>query len=81
MSDPKELVGVIAKSLVTKPDAVEVSEATGHQAQVVSLRVDPSDVGRVIGRQGRTARSIRTMLNVMGARSNKRYALDIVEEA
>jgi predicted RNA-binding protein YlqC (UPF0109 family) len=75
----KELVQFIAQQLVNNPDAVEVKETQGETASVLELRVAKEDLGRVIGKQGRTAKSIRTILNAVAARKNRRVTLEIVE--
>ena len=77
----KELVEEIAKALVDQPDEVQVSERElpGEQGTVLELRVAPDDVGKVIGKQGRTARSIRTLLAAVGTKLNRRFTLEIAE--
>lgn len=75
----KELVESIAKALVDRPEAVEVRAIEGTQATVLELRTDPSDVGKVIGREGRTAKAIRTLLGAGGMKVHKRYTLEIIE--
>ncbi len=75
----KELIGAIAKALVDNPDQVSVRAVEGEQVIVLELRVHPSDVGFVIGKQGRTARSIRTILNAAGMKLKKRITLEILE--
>jgi uncharacterized protein len=75
----KELVEAIAKALVDKPDQVQVQAIEGEQVTVLELRVDPSDLGKVIGRQGRTAKSIRTILGAAGMKLKKRLTLEILE--
>jgi len=75
----KELVEAIAKALVDNPDAVQVRAVEGEQVTVLELRVDPTDLGKVIGRQGRTAKSIRTILGAAGMKLKKRYTLEILE--
>ncbi len=75
----KELVSEIAKALVDSPDEVSVKETEGEQTTVLELRVAPSDVGKVIGKQGRTARSIRTLLGAAGMKLNRRFTLEILE--
>ena len=75
----KELVQFIAQQLVNNPDAVEVKETQGETASVLELRVAKEDLGRVIGKQGRTAKSIRTILSAVAARKNRRVTLEIVE--
>ncbi|HEX2260543.1 MAG TPA: KH domain-containing protein [Candidatus Binatia bacterium] len=76
----KELVQYLAKSLVNNPDAVEVKETVGETASVLELRVAKEDLGRIIGKQGRTAKSIRTILNAAASRTNRKVVLEIVEE-
>jgi len=75
----KELVEAIAKALVDKPEEVHVRAVEGEQVTVLELRVDPSDLGKVIGRQGRTAKCIRTLLGAAGMKLRKRYTLEILE--
>jgi hypothetical protein len=75
----KELVELIATSLVDNPDEVRVKEIEGHQATVIELNVAPGDLGKVIGKQGRTARAMRTILNASGIKLKKRFVLEILE--
>ena len=75
----KELLELIAKSLVDRPDEVEVTEVDGEQTTVLELRVAREDLGKVIGKQGRTARSIRTILASSGMKLRKRIVFEIVE--
>ena len=75
----KELIEAIAKALVDNPDQVSVRAVEGEQVTVLELRVHPSDIGKVIGKQGRTARSIRTILNAAGMKLRKRITLEILE--
>jgi predicted RNA-binding protein YlqC (UPF0109 family) len=75
----KQLVMEIAKALVDIPDEVAVREITGEQVTVLELRVAPTDLGKVIGKQGRTARSIRTLLGAAGMKLNRRFTLEILE--
>jgi predicted RNA-binding protein YlqC (UPF0109 family) len=79
MAGMKELVENIAKALVDIPEEVSVREVAGEQATLLELRVAPSDLGKVIGKQGRTARSIRTLLGAAGMKLNRRFTLDILE--
>lgn len=79
MAGIKELLEDIAKSLVDTPDQVSVRQIDGQQATLFELRVAAGDVGKVIGKQGRTARSIRTLLGAAGVKDNRRYTLDILE--
>ena len=75
----KELVEMIAKALVDNPDQVSVTEVDGEQTIVLELRVAPNDLGKVIGKQGRTARCIRTLLGAAGMKLKKRFVLEILE--
>jgi len=75
----KELIEYIAKALVDKPEEVRVTELEGQQASVIELRVAKEDLGKVIGKQGRTARSIRTILGAASAKMKKRAVLEILE--
>ena len=76
----KELVQFLAQHLVNHPEAVEVKETQGDTASVLELKVAKDDLGRIIGKQGRTAKSIRTILNAAASRTNRKVVLDIVEE-
>ncbi|MEO8027602.1 MAG: KH domain-containing protein [Bryobacteraceae bacterium] len=75
----KALVEEIAKVLVDEPEHVVVREVAGEQVTVLELRVAPNDLGKVIGKQGRTARSIRTLLSAAGMKLNRRFTLEILE--
>jgi predicted RNA-binding protein YlqC (UPF0109 family) len=75
----KDLVEFIAKALVNEPGAVEVKEVRGGNGSVLELKVAPEDLGKVIGRQGRTARSLRTIVTAAGTKFRKRVVLEIVE--
>ena len=75
----KELIEQIAKALVDIPEEVSVRAVEGQQVTVLELRVAPSDLGKVIGKQGRTARSIRTILGAAGMKLKKRFTLEILE--
>ena len=75
----KDLVEAIAKALVDHPDQVQVKAVDGEQVTVLELRVHPEDLGKVIGRQGRTAKSIRTILGSAGMKIRKRLTLEILE--
>ena len=74
-----QLIEDIAKSLVDVPEDVVVTTVDGEQVTVIELKVAPSDLGKVIGKQGRTARSIRTILGAAGMKVNRRYTLEILE--
>jgi predicted RNA-binding protein YlqC (UPF0109 family) len=76
----KELVEQIARALVDHPDDVKVETVDGPQSTVLELRVHPEDLGKVIGRQGRTAKAMRTLLGASGMKLHKRFTLEIVEE-
>ncbi len=75
----KELVEFIAKALVDEPDQVRVTEIQGEKLTMIELRVAPGDLGKVIGKQGRTARCIRTLLNAAATKLRKRAVLEILE--
>jgi hypothetical protein len=75
----KQLIEDIAKALVDIPEEVEVKTIDGEQITVLELKVAPSDLGKVIGKQGRTARSIRTILGAAGMKLNRRFTLEILE--
>ena len=76
----KELVEAIAKSLVDHPEEVQVTSVDSSQVTVLELRVHPEDLGKVIGRQGRTAKAVRTLLGAAGMKLKKRYTLEILED-
>lgn len=75
----KQLVEYIAKALVDYPEAVRVNEVEGEQTSVIELKVAKDDLGKVIGRQGRTARAIRTILSAASTKLRKRSVLEILE--
>lgn len=75
----KELVEFMARSLVDNPDAVIVSEVEGEQTSVIELKVAKEDLGKVIGKQGRTARAMRTILGAASTKARKRSVLEILE--
>ena len=76
----EDLVREIARALVDEPSAVEVQAVGREENTVLKLRVAPQDVGKVIGKQGRTARSVRTILGAVSMKLHHRYTLDILEE-
>lgn len=78
-SSLRDLVEFMAKSLVDCPNEVVVNEVIGEQTTVVELKVAKEDLGKVIGKQGRTARSMRTILNAASTKLQKRSVLEIVE--
>ena len=75
----KELVRFLVQQLVNNPDAVEVTETRGDTATLLELRVAKEDLGRVIGKQGRTAKAIRTILQAVAARNNRKVTFEIKE--
>ena len=75
----KELVEAIAKALVDHPEDVQVKSVEASQVTVLELRVHPEDLGKVIGRQGRTAKAIRTLLGASGMKVRRRFTLEILE--
>ncbi len=77
----KELVELIAKALVDQPDRVQVSQLEGEQTTILELKVAPEDLGKVIGKQGRTARAIRIILGAAGMKLKRRFNLEIIEKA
>ena len=80
MVEVEELVREIARALVDDPAVVEVESVNRDESTVLKLRVAPTDVGKVIGKQGRTARSLRTILGAVSMKTHHRYTLDILEE-
>jgi len=75
----KDLISYIARALVDHPEQVSVSEVEGNQTSVLELKVAKEDLGKVIGKQGRTARALRTILSAASAKENKRGVLEIIE--
>jgi len=75
----KKLIQYISQSLVDHPDKVEVTEVVGEQVSVFELRVSKEDLGKIIGKQGKTAKSIRHILSASSAKVNKRAVLEIIE--
>jgi len=75
----KELIEYIAKSLVDNPDSVKVTEIEGERTSVIELSVAKEDLGKIIGKQGRTARAMRTILSAASTKNNKRSVLEIIE--
>ncbi len=75
----KDLIAYIAKALVDKPEEVVVTEIEGEQTSVIELKVAKEDLGKVIGKQGRTARAMRTILSASSTKINKRSVLEILE--
>jgi len=75
----KDLVHHIVQALVDHPDQIEIDEVKGEQVLVIELMVDKEDLGKVIGKQGRTAQAIRTLLNAASAKLRKRVLLEILE--
>ena len=75
----KEMLEALVKSLVDFPDKVEVNEVEGEKFTTLELRVDPSDMGKIIGRQGRIIRAVRTLMKAYATKENKRLSVEIVE--
>ena len=75
----KEAVEIIVKALVSDKDAVDVREEAGARATVIEVRVAPADMGKIIGRQGRTVRALRSLLHAVSMKREHRYVLEIVE--
>jgi uncharacterized protein len=75
----KELIEFIVKALVDDPGTIEVTEVAGDKVTIFELRADKSDIGKIIGKKGRTAGAIRTILNAVSARQGKRAVLEIIE--
>ena len=76
----KELIELIAKSLVDNPDRVEVSQLDGEQSSIIEVKVAPEDLGKVIGKQGRTAQAIRVILGAAGMKLKRRFNLELIEK-
>ena len=75
----RDLIEYMAKAIVDDPESVEVNERVGEQTTVVELKVAKTDLGKVIGKQGRTAQSMRTILNAVSVKMNRRTVLEILE--
>ena len=75
----KELITYIVQNLVERPDSVVVNEVAGDKAQLYEVRVDHNDLGKVIGKQGRTIRSVRALVNAAASRSGKRATVEVVD--
>jgi hypothetical protein len=79
MVDVKELLELMAKALVDRPEEVEVTEVNDEEDVVLELRVDGDDVGKIIGKQGRTVRALRTVIDAAGRKFDKRYEVEVIE--
>jgi predicted RNA-binding protein YlqC (UPF0109 family) len=79
LMEMKDLIAYIAKALVDRPEEVTVTEIEGEQTSVIELKVAKEDLGKVIGKQGRTARAMRTILSAASTKINKRSVLEIIE--
>ncbi|MBA1333829.1 MAG: KH domain RNA binding protein YlqC [Firmicutes bacterium] len=75
----KELVELIARALVDNPESVEVNQVEGEQSIIIELKVAPDDMGKVIGKQGRIAKAIRTIVKAAATRDSKRVVVEIIE--
>jgi len=74
----KELIELIIKGIVDKPDKIEISQVVGEKTLIFEVKVDPDDLGKVIGRQGRNIKSIRTIINAAAQKDNKRVIIEII---
>jgi predicted RNA-binding protein YlqC (UPF0109 family) len=74
----KELIELIIKGIVDKPDKIEISQVVGEKTLIFEVKVDPNDIGKVIGRQGRNIKSIRTIINAAAQKDNKRVIIEII---
>ena len=79
MKDMKEMIEMIARALVDEPELVSVSEIGGTHTSILELKVAKADIGKIIGKQGRTAGALRTLLSAISAKVKKRFMLEIVE--
>ena len=75
----KELIELIIKGIVDNPDKVEINEIIGEKSSIFEVRVDSDDIGKVIGRQGRNIKSIRTIVNAAAQKDDKRVVIEIIE--
>ena len=75
----RELIELIIKGIVDNPDKVEINEIIGERSSIFEVRVDSSDIGKIIGRQGRNIKSIRTIVNAAAQKDNKRVIIEIVD--
>ncbi|HZK40569.1 MAG TPA: KH domain-containing protein [Atribacterota bacterium] len=75
----KELIELIIKGIVDNPDKVEINEIVGEKSSIYEVKVDSDDIGKVIGRQGRNIKSIRTIVNAAAQKDDKRVVIEIVE--
>ncbi len=75
----RDLVLLLAKSLVDHPDEVEISEVEGEQSVILEIRVAPDDMGKIIGRQGRIIKALRTVVKASAARDDKRVAVEVIQ--
>ncbi len=76
----KELVETVCKALVDNPESVKVNQIDGEQTSILELRTHQSDIGKVIGKKGRTAQAIRTILSAAGMKQKRRFNLEIMED-
>lgn len=74
----KELIELIIKGIVDKPDKVEINQIIGEKTSVFEIKADPNDIGKIIGKQGRNIKSIRTIINAAAQRDSKRVIIEIV---
>ncbi len=76
----KDLVSYISRNLLDHPEHIEIREVEGDQTSVIELKVAPEDLGKIIGRQGRTAKAFRTVVNAAALKAGKRVILEIIEQ-
>jgi predicted RNA-binding protein YlqC (UPF0109 family) len=79
MVDAKDLLALMAKALVDKPELIRVDEVEEGESTVLEIHMDPEDVGKIIGKQGRTVRALRTILDAAGQKFDKRYEVEVME--
>lgn len=75
----KELIELMIKGIVENPDKVEINQIVGEKTSVFEIKADPDDIGKIIGKQGRNIKSIRTIINAASQRDNKRVIIEIVD--
>ena len=79
MVDAKDLLELMTKALVDNPDTVEVTEAEEDGETVLEIHVDPEDVGKIVGREGRTVRALRTIMDAAGKKYGRQFAVEVIE--
>ena len=76
---PQALISYICQNLISKPDELKITEIPGTEETVLEIRVDPDDIGKIIGKNGSVARSIRTLVSAMGGRAGVNYVVEIID--